>query len=296
MGVRMKRLLLIVLPISLFVFSCEEEQSEDTTPPTVTITSPQTNSTVFEIVTITYMSSDNEAVEKVELWVNGVTTGLIDETETYSFEWNTILVDNGNYTISIRSYDISGNTTDSEPIVLIVDNPTEVTLWGVVYSVESTTEIDLMENGLTGEIPSGIGNLTNLTSFNLSENELTGLIPSEIGNLVNLDFLDISDSNEHYGGNLTGPIPSEIGNLINLTRLSLEGNFLTGSIPSEIGNLINLNELFLLYNQLTGVIPQSICNLTDLNYCFLENNQLCPPYPSCIEDYVGEQDTSNCGD
>ena len=25
------------------------------------------------------------------------------------------------------------------------------------------------------------------------------------------------------------------------------------------------------------------------------NNQLCPPYPECIEDYVGVQDTSNCG-
>jgi len=24
------------------------------------------------------------------------------------------------------------------------------------------------------------------------------------------------------------------------------------------------------------------------------NNQLCPPYPSCVEDYVGEQDTSDC--
>jgi hypothetical protein len=24
------------------------------------------------------------------------------------------------------------------------------------------------------------------------------------------------------------------------------------------------------------------------------NNQLCPPYPSCIEDDVGEQDTSDC--
>jgi len=24
------------------------------------------------------------------------------------------------------------------------------------------------------------------------------------------------------------------------------------------------------------------------------NNQLCPPYPSCVEDYVGEQDTSGC--
>ena len=26
----------------------------------------------------------------------------------------------------------------------------------------------------------------------------------------------------------------------------------------------------------------------------LSDNQLCPPYPSCIEEYVGEQDTSNC--
>jgi len=26
----------------------------------------------------------------------------------------------------------------------------------------------------------------------------------------------------------------------------------------------------------------------------ISNNQLCPPYPSCIEDYVGEQDSTNC--
>jgi len=26
----------------------------------------------------------------------------------------------------------------------------------------------------------------------------------------------------------------------------------------------------------------------------IDNNQLCSPYPSCIEDYVGEQDTTNC--
>jgi len=58
-------------------------------------------------------------------------------------------------------------------------------------------------------------------------------------------------------------------------------------------------------NQLIGEIPESICDLTNLNwspdfinpnylYSFLFNNQLCPPYPSCIEDDVGEQDTSNC--
>ena len=26
----------------------------------------------------------------------------------------------------------------------------------------------------------------------------------------------------------------------------------------------------------------------------IDENQFCPPYPSCIEDYVGEQDTTNC--
>jgi hypothetical protein len=118
----MKRLLLIILPISLFVFSCEEEQSEDTTPPSVTITSPQSNSTVYEIITVSCMSSDNEGVEKVEFWLNGVNSGLIDETEPYSFEWNTITIEDGSYSIIIRSYDTNGNTTDSEPINVTVDN------------------------------------------------------------------------------------------------------------------------------------------------------------------------------
>jgi hypothetical protein len=48
-------------------------------------------------------------------------------------------------------------------------------------------------------------------------------------------------------------------------------------------------------NQLTGEIPESICNLVENNcYIDISNNQLCPPYPSCVEDYVGEQDISNC--
>jgi hypothetical protein len=55
-----------------------------------------------------------------------------------------------------------------------------------------------------------------------------------------------------------------------------------------------VNFLSLYNNQLTGEIPESICDLTNLNNWYLGNNQLCPPYPSCIENNVGEQDTSNC--
>jgi len=267
----MKRLYPLLFISVLIYWSCEDEQPEDvdTTPPTVTITSPQDGSTVSVSITITCISSDNEGVDKVELWVNGVTTGVTDDTEPYSFEWNTMTLEDGNYTIIVRSYDLSGNTTDSEPIILTVHNtPTEVTLWGVIYSIENTTELNLWDNEFTGEIPSEIGYLTNLTYLDLSYNQLTGSIPSEIGNLTNLDFLNLGSNN------------------------------LTGSIPPEIGNLTNLTDLYLDGNQLTGVIPESICDLniefSNSDYFNISNNQLCPPYPSCIEDYVGEQDTSGC--
>ena len=77
--------------------------------------------------------------------------------------------------------------------------------------------------------------------------------------------------------------------------MGLYFNQLTGEIPPEIGNLTNLERLHLSINQLTGEIPESICDLNlDWNYSSIYNNQLCPPYPSCIEDYVGNQDTSGC--
>ena len=142
--------------------------------------------------------------------------------------------------------------------------PTEVTLWGVVYSVEDTDSLpNLPYSGLTGSIPSEIGNLTNLTELNL------------------------------YGNQLTGSIPPEIGNLTNLTYMNLGSNQLTGSIPSEIGSLTNLFAFVVGNNQLTGIIPDEICNQGDSSPS-LTDNQLCPPYPSCVEDYVGEQDTSDC--
>ena len=192
----------------------------------------------------------------------------------------------------------------------------EVELWGECYNIEETTSIILPNSGLTGDIPPEIGNLTNLTSLYLNNNQLTGSVPPEIGNLTNLTSLylnynQLTGSIPSEIGNLTnltslylnnnqftGSIPSEIGNLTNLTHLFLSSNQLIGSIPPEIGNLTNLNGLYLGWNQLTGEIPESICDLNinwnNSNTFNISTNQLCPPYPSCIEDYVGEQDTSNC--
>jgi hypothetical protein len=75
--------------------------------------------------------------------VDGVSTGVTDETEPYSLDWNTTTYENKSYTITVRSYDTSGNTTDSAPITLTVDNsessPTPVELYPVTYQDGSFT-------------------------------------------------------------------------------------------------------------------------------------------------------------
>jgi len=217
----------------------------------------------------------------------------------------------------------------------IIDIRTLIEIWGQIYFIGDTYELNLQPNDtipsdigylirlrrlylsfvtgfippeignlyslvvlsignspLTGEIPQEIGNLVNLERLYLSHNQLTGEIPEEIGNLVSLISLNLIENQ------LTGEIPQEIGNLTNLERLYLKENQLTGEIPQEIWNLVELDHLNLSHNQLTGEIPESICDLgiewDDLNRFNITYNKLCPPYPSCIEDYVGEQDTSGC--
>jgi len=200
--------------------------------------------------------------------------------------------------LNTTDFDISNNqlTGSIPPEIWNLTNLTELYLGSnqltgsipsEIGNLTNLTNLDLGDNQFTGSIPSEIGNLTNLTWLGLSGNDLTGSIPSEIGNLTNLIQLYL-----HYT-QLTGFIPSEIGNLTNLTRLYLSNNQLTGSIPPEIGNLTNLGDLFLDNNQLSGVVPDEICNQGDSSPS-LSGNQLCPPYPSCIEEYVGEQDLSNC--
>ncbi|MDJ0754533.1 MAG: hypothetical protein QNJ45_13500 [Ardenticatenaceae bacterium] len=121
-------------------------------------------------------------------------------------------------------------------------------------SEQNITGLFMPGEGLTGDMPPEIGDLTELTALNLIGNNLSS-IPPEIGRLTNLAYLDL-------GANNLSSVSQEIGRLINLTYLSL-GNNLSG-VPPEIGNLTNLNRLFLGGNNLS--LPSEIGRLTSLTH------------------------------
>ena len=145
---------------------------------------------------------------------------------------------------------------------------------GVSANDEGLVEaLTLLDNQLSGPIPSQLGQLTNLARLTLSENQLSGPIPPELGQLTNLARLTLSVNQ------LSGPIPPELGGLTNLDTLHLIYNQLSGPIPPELGGLTNLGNLQLYDNQLSGPIPPELGGLTNLRFLILHTNQLSGPIP-----------------
>ncbi|KAK2989614.1 hypothetical protein RJ640_027388 [Escallonia rubra] len=126
--------------------------------------------------------------------------------------------------------------------------------------------LDLSENGLTGNIPSGLFLLNNLTELYLYKNYLVGQLPSEIG--ANLSLIEIGNNN------FSGGIPVGVSSWKNLRVFKASNNFFTGVIPQELTELPVLNTLLLDGNRLSGHFPSDIISWTSLTSLNLSRNQL----------------------
>jgi hypothetical protein len=103
--------------------------NNDTTPPTVGITSPASGVTVSGPLTVTASASDNVGVVGVQLKYDGANGsgnfGAELTTAPYSFTKDTAAVANGSYTLTAVARDAAGNLTVSAPVAVTVanDNP-----------------------------------------------------------------------------------------------------------------------------------------------------------------------------
>ncbi|TYI01283.1 hypothetical protein ES332_A11G190300v1 [Gossypium tomentosum] len=120
---------------------------------------------------------------------------------------------------------------------------------GVNCSQNRVVELRLPGMGLSGQLPSGIGNLTQLQTLSLRFNALSGSIPADFAKLTSLRNLYLQ------GNRFSGEIPLFLFSLQNLIRLNLASNNFTGSIPESVNNLTRLGTLYLENNHLSGSIP-----------------------------------------
>ncbi len=146
-------------------------------------------------------------------------------------------------------------------------NNTPCGWFGIVCKNGELAEIHLAGNGLQGQLPESIGNLSGLEYLNVNDNEVTGTVPSSIGQLTELQGLWV-------GGNQITAIPDSIGDCAKLTHLELKKNQIS-NIPFQIGKLTGLTYLTLWSNKLTdAAIPAELANLISLTSLSFHDNQL----------------------
>ena len=93
----------------------------DSEAPTVSLTAPANGATVEGSVNITANASDNDTIDYVEFYRGSTLLGS-DNSQPYSFEWDTTTVTDGAYELTARAYDLSENTTTSSSVNVTVNN------------------------------------------------------------------------------------------------------------------------------------------------------------------------------
>lgn len=94
----------------------------DTTPPTVSMTSPAQGSIVASLLTVSANASDNTLVAGVQFFLDGSPLGSEFTSAPYSLTWDTKTATSGSHTLTARARDSVGLTATATPVTITVDN------------------------------------------------------------------------------------------------------------------------------------------------------------------------------
>ncbi|KAF8044258.1 hypothetical protein BT93_A2293 [Corymbia citriodora subsp. variegata] len=142
--------------------------------------------------------------------------------------------------------------------------------------------LDLVNNGLSGNLPDSLGNLKNLRYLQFLLNSFHGSIPRTIGNMSSLK--EFSVANNRMSG-----IPESFGQLSTLVAVDLSENLWEGVVTERhLANLSSLTDLALnklspnislAFNIAPGWIPPF-----KLRYLYIRSCQLGPQFPTWLRN------------
>ena len=127
-------------------------------PPSVSIISPQNNSTIGGQVTIQVSATDDRGIQKVEFYIDNERKST-DLGSPYSWVWDTTSYSEGQHTIKVIAYDTANNAAYDEIVVNVskdiqTDNPPSVQITspqnGATISGQVTIQITASDdNGVS---------------------------------------------------------------------------------------------------------------------------------------------------
>lgn len=158
-------------------------------------------------------------------------------------------------------------------------------------------ELGLELNGLSGEAPESLFNMSSLQFLGLAYNQIGGTLPPNTGTSIpNIICLYLDNNKFHVH------IPASLGNASRLELLSLPFNNFAGQIPSSLGTLPNLYFLYLwgkrieasdleswkfLYGLANCISSSCNSKSTNLRFLYLGENRLSGIVPPVIQNLGG---------
>lgn len=190
-----------------------------------------------------YISAPQKTVYKSKSNVKGDVDGdgnptVSDATAVLKYVANLAEFEGNSLNNALLTGGKKPSVKDATQILKIVAEGS-VTIKGVKYPIATTTSLNLMSQGITGEDVQKIGKLKNLTDLRLNGNNISDISP--LASLTNLTTL-------YLDANKISDI-SPLAGLTNLTILYMSANNI--SDVSSLANLTNLKELNLIRNYIS---------------------------------------------
>ncbi|KAK4480215.1 hypothetical protein RD792_013277 [Penstemon davidsonii] len=152
--------------------------------------------------------------------------------------------------------------------VLFDGNQFEGRVPNTVALVQTLEVLRLDRNGLDGNVPPQLNNLTNLIELNLAHNVLSGPLPNLTG-MNSLNYVDLSNNSFRKSD-----APDWFTTLQSLTTLVIEYGPLEGSMPSEVFNLPQIGQVKLRNNAFSDNLNMSVGFSQQLQLIDLESNDI----------------------